>query len=50
MRVKISHCIASMDANSGGTTTAVLDIIKEQSKYMDLELYTLHSPNQIEIN
>jgi glycosyltransferase involved in cell wall biosynthesis len=39
-----------MDANSGGTTTAVLDIIKEQSKYMDLELYTLHSPNQIEIN
>lgn len=38
-----------MDANSGGTTTAVLDILKVQSKFVGLELYTLNSIQQIEI-
>lgn len=45
----IAHCIASMDKNAGGTTTAVLDILKEQCKFLNLELYTLYSESQIEI-
>lgn len=49
MKFNIAHCIASMDKNSGGTTTAVLDILREQSKFTNLELYTLNSENQIDI-
>lgn len=46
-KLKIAHCIASMDRNSGGTTTAVLDILVEQSKFADIELYTLNSSDQV---
>lgn len=49
MKLNIAHCIASMDKNAGGTTTAVLDILKEQSGQLFLEIFTLNSENQIEI-
>ena len=48
--LKIAHSIASMDIRAGGTTSAVLDILKEQSKFADLELYTLSSAHQIDID
>lgn len=48
--LRIAHCIASIDKNAGGTTTALLDILKEESKSIFLELYTLNSNNQIDVN
>lgn len=50
MKLRIAHCIASMDKHAGGTTTAVLKIVEEQTKYFDMELFTLNSNNQITIS
>jgi glycosyltransferase involved in cell wall biosynthesis len=48
-KLLIAHSIASMDQRSGGTTTALFDILKEQSKFVNLELYTINSDEQIDI-
>lgn len=44
--MKISHCIASIDLNSGGTTTACLDLVNELSKEVITNLFSLKTDNQ----
>ena len=48
--MKVSHCIASIDKNAGGTTTACVDLLKSQHEIIALELYTLNSSHPIEIS
>lgn len=46
--MKIAHCIASIDKNSGGTTTACIDLIEQLKTRLDrVYLYTLMSENTV---
>lgn len=48
--MKVAHCIASMDRDAGGTTTAVYDILKAESCRLQLELYTLKTDDPISLD
>ncbi len=47
--MKIAHCIASVDKNSGGTTTACIDLVEQLKGRLDMiYLYTIKTENPIQ--